>query len=156
MGTGGMAKRVERLNFLLPQIIHRMQRIPVRSKAAPSVSVPQFRMLSLLQLDGPSTMGGLARRASVTLPTATSSVNTLVRGRYVTRRRAEHDRRVVIVSLTPRGQQAVDDLNAFRCEQLGTVLRHVDDGEQREFIEAFETIYRLIKKMDDPQHGEGP
>jgi DNA-binding MarR family transcriptional regulator len=110
-------------------------------------------MLMILGVDGPSTMGDLARRASVTMPTATSSINALVAGRYVTRHRAEHDRRVVIVSLTARGRRVLDGLNAQRCEQLSAVLDHIDDAEQERFIEAIETIHELIKKMDDAVHG---
>ena len=154
MGKSSMTARAERLSFLLPQIVHRLQRVPVRSQASPSVSLPQLRMLMILDVDGLSTMGDLARRASVTMPTATSSINALVAGRYVSRRRAEHDRRVVIVSLTARGRRALEDLNAVRCAQLGTVLEHVDDAEQQRFIDAFETIYELIKKMDGARHGE--
>jgi DNA-binding MarR family transcriptional regulator len=153
MGKSGMAARAERLSFLLPQIVHRLQRVPIRSQVAPAVSLPQLRMLMILDVDGPSTMGDLAHRASVTMPTATSSINALVGGRYVSRRRAEHDRRVVIVSLTARGRRTLEDLNAVRCAQLGTVLEHIDDAEQQRFIDAFETIHELIKKMDDAVNG---
>jgi DNA-binding MarR family transcriptional regulator len=142
--------RVERLNFLLPQIIRRMQQIPTDVRRAPAVSLPQLRMLLLLEMDGPSTMGDLARRASVAMPTATSSVNALVKARYVTRRRAKRDRRIVVVTLSAKGKDVLERLHEERAQRLQKVLERLDAADQTRFVEAFEVMLEVLRKLDEP------
>ena len=147
MAGSDLEARVARLSLIMPQIITYMQRVPIRSQSTPSVSLPQLRMLLLLDLEGDSTMGELARRAAVTMPTATSSVNALVDGRYVTRRRASHDRRVVVVSLTAKGRRTIADLQEQRRERLHAILASLSAEDQEGFVQAFETILAVLRKI---------
>jgi len=142
-------ERVDRLNFILPQIIRRMQRVPIRGQATPTLSLPQLRMLLILEMEGDSTMGELARRAAVTMPTATSAINALVAGNYVARRRAHHDRRVVLVSLTSKGRKTLETLHERRNERLRSVLGRLDQKDQTRLVEAFEAILDILRELDE-------
>ena len=148
MAASDLETRVARLSLIMPQIISYMQRVPIRSQATPSLSLPQLRMLLLLDLEGDSTMGELARRAAVTMPTATASVNALVDGRYATRRRAAHDRRVVVVRLTAKGRRTIAALQEQRRERLHAILAGLSSEDQEDFAEAFETILAVLRKIN--------
>ncbi len=148
MADQALIQRLDRLATIMPQIIRYFQRVPVRPTETPTVSLPQLRMLIILEMEGDSTMGELARRAGVTMPTATASVNALVEGGYATRRRAQYDRRVVLVRITTKGREAMEELNQERRERLRTLLAHLGPDEQVQLVDAFETILRLFREID--------
>lgn len=148
MPDSELVRRVDRLAMIMPQIIRYFQRVPIRPAHTPTVSLPQLRMLLILDMDGDSTMGDLARRAGVAMPTATSSVNALVRGRYVARRRSAKDRRVVFVAITAKGRKAIAELHKERRERLRAILAHLDRDDQVRLADAFETIHRLLRQID--------
>ncbi len=149
MKSKELLKRADRLNLIMPQIIKRFHSIPSRPHNTPTLSVPQLRMLLLLEAEGDSTMGHLARRASVTMPTATSSINALVAGRYVSRRRSPRDRRLVLVSLKARGRQVLDRFRAERRQRLIALFGHLTAVDQERLIQAFEAILEVLRKLDE-------
>jgi DNA-binding MarR family transcriptional regulator len=156
MPDPALVERVEHLSLIFPQIIRSMQRVPAPSAGEGALSLPQLRMLLILDAEGKATMGDLARQASVTMPTATSSVNALVHGRYVARARSAQDRRVVFVSLTAKGRKILQNLHRQRRERLRTILAHLEPGDQLRLVNAFETILELLRKMDHAPGGSAP
>jgi len=149
-----LLKRVDRLDLIMPQIVRRFHAIPSRPHRTPSLSVPQLRMLLMLEIEGDASMGELARRASVTMPTATSSINTLVDGRYVSRRRSPDDRRVVLVSLTAKGRKVLERFRAERRERMAAVLGQLSPGDQERFVQAFEDILEILRRLDAAREAE--
>ncbi len=149
-----LLKRVDRLDLIMPQIVRRFHAIPSRPYSTPSLSVPQLRMLLMLEIDGDASMGELARRASVTMPTATSSINALVDGRYVSRRRSPDDRRVVLVSLTAKGRKVLEHFRAERRERMATVLDQLSPEDQERFVQAFEDILEILRRLDAAREAE--
>lgn len=73
-----------------------------------SISLAQFQLLEGLRGGGELTVSELAVAAAVAPPTATRMLDALVRDGLAARRAAEHDRRAVLVSLTPEGAAAVE------------------------------------------------
>lgn len=154
MKKAELYKRVDRLNLIMPQIIKRFHTIPTEPYRTPSLSVPQLRMVLLLETEGDSTMGDLAHRAGVTMPTATSSINALVEGHYVSRRRSSTDRRVVLVSLTAKGRKVLEAFREERRQRFATLFGRISADDQERFVEAFETILGILRKLDEA--GESP
>ncbi|MFN8379122.1 MAG: MarR family transcriptional regulator [Anaerolineae bacterium] len=70
----------------------------------------------------PHTVGDLAERLSVSPPTMSSTVNTLVERGWVTRERDERDRRIVWIALTPEGRRAYDDSQRQVAERIAQLL----------------------------------
>lgn len=142
-------ENVDRLCLILPQIIKRFHTFPSRPHRTPSVSIPQLRMLFLLETEGDLTMGELARRSSVAMPTATSSINALVGGRYAARRRSRDDRRVVLVSLTAKGTKVLEAFREERRHRLAAIFSNLSAADQLRFVEAFEVILETMAKLDE-------
>jgi len=149
MKKSELYNRVDRLNLIMPQIIKRFHTIPSEPYRTPSLSVPQLRMVLLLETEGDSTMGDLARRAGVTMPTATSSINALVEGRYASRRRSSTDRRVVLVSLTAKGRKVLESFREERRQRFATLFDRISAADQERFVKAFETILAILRKLDE-------
>jgi DNA-binding MarR family transcriptional regulator len=154
MPDSELLRRVDHLAIIMPQIIRFFQRVPIAPTRTPSVSLPQLRMLLFLEMEGDATMGELARWAGVTMPTATAAVNALVEGGYVSRRRSQQDRRVVLVNVTQQGRQTLAELHEERRERLRAVLSHLDADDQIELVEAFDSILRLLRKIDEGRRSE--
>ena len=148
MEDAELLSRADRLSELIPEITKRLHAIPTRPLPTPALSIPQLRMLVLLEREGQTTMGELARRASVTMPTATSSINALVAGRYVSRRRSPRDRRLVLVSLRAKGRQVLDRFRAERRQRLIALFGHLTAEDQERLVQAFEAILEVLRKLD--------
>lgn len=110
------------------------RRRPVRDPVAAAcenldMTPAQLHIVLWLGTDGALTMGELARRVAVTEKTITGVVDRLERDGLVQRERVSADRRVVQVTLAPRGarlfRQIDGDIEAKLTQFLG-LLEAVD------------------------------
>ena len=100
------------------------------------LSVPQVRLLGMLEHRSAWTMGELAAAHSVSLPTMSNMVTTMERRGYAAREADSSDRRRVLVVQTPAGVEALravrrdnELLVAERLRQLPPEnLRVLTDG----------------------------
>jgi len=87
-----------------------------------SVTLPQFDVLSELERSGRKmTMSELSRELMVSNGNVTGVIDRLEKNGFVTRTRAEHDRRIQYIELTPKGRGEFDDM-ALRHENWLTEL----------------------------------
>jgi DNA-binding MarR family transcriptional regulator len=95
-----------------------------------------FRLLVMLA-KGPHNLSELASKHAVRLPTMSNSITALVERGWVTRERAADNRRMVLVKLTPAGEQVlckiqeeaeariagiISALSPEECDQVSTGL----------------------------------
>lgn len=73
-----------------------------------TLSSRQRLALAILAASGPLRLTQLAQRLGVSLPTAAQTVATLEQQGFVCRERDPHDRRAVLVAITPEGEAALD------------------------------------------------
>ncbi len=96
------------------------------------VAPVHFRLLFILA-ERSHNLTELAEKQGVSLPTISNSISTLVDRGWVRRVRAAHDRRIVLVALTPAGRSVLGEimrtvearvteslacLSSTECEQL--------------------------------------
>ena len=89
------------------------------------LTVAQLRVLLVLQSQGPTRMSSIASLLAITLPTATGIVDKLVKKQFLVRKTDPGDRRLVICSLSPAGQENINRLwtsSPFQMEKLLTGL----------------------------------
>lgn len=76
-----------------------------------SVTLPQFDVLSELERAGTQmTMSELSNKLMVSNGNVTGVIDRLEKNGYVTRTRAEHDRRVQFIGLTEKGLREFDEM----------------------------------------------
>jgi DNA-binding MarR family transcriptional regulator len=74
-----------------------------------SVTLPQFDVLSELERTGEKmTMSELSHELMVSNGNVTGVIDRLEKNGFVTRTRAEHDRRIQYIELTPKGRAEFD------------------------------------------------
>src|SRR3954463_1394105 len=94
------------------------------------VSIGQVRMLEILHA-APRALGELASLHHVTPSTMSRTVDVLVRNGLVERRASEHDRRQIILTLTPAGEAARaathQRMHDILTQELTRLLTQLDD-----------------------------
>jgi DNA-binding MarR family transcriptional regulator len=105
----------------VPLVMHFI-RTEMRSRRAPSLSVPQFRVLTFLSLMPGSPLASVAEHLGVARSTASAIVDRLVRRQLVSRTEDPQERRCVVLTLTPAGaqhlQQARDAAGTHMAKKL--------------------------------------
>lgn len=104
------------------RVIPRLKRtIAAQIRREKGAALAQFGLLAMVK-QGPRSLGELAERQGVSLPTLSSSVSTLAERGWVTRLPSRTDRRVMIVEITSLGEKVLADMQermeAFMTELL--------------------------------------
>ena len=109
----------------------------------------QLIFLQLLEQEREQTAGHIAAKMGITQATTTALIQKLEALGMIWRRKGEHDRRQVWLSLTEQGRQvltiAPDGLHARFQEQFATL----EDWEQAMLIAALERVASMLGN-DDP------
>ncbi|BCV24490.1 MarR family winged helix-turn-helix transcriptional regulator [Gelria sp. Kuro-4] len=100
-----------------------------RSAAADSLTPAQFFVLRHVACQGESTISDLAAVLGVSLSAVTSLVDRLVNDELVERRHSEEDRRLVLVRLTPRGEQVLAAKQAARTQLIAAAFASLTPRE---------------------------
>ncbi len=89
---------------------------------------------------GPRTPAGLADAAGVTRATMTGLIDTLERDGYVKREPDPHDRRMMLVSLTPVATEFLRDFMPGHFRTIAAIMSHLSEPERK-------TLVRLLGKI---------
>ena len=98
--------------------------------ALDELTMPQFRVLVVLDGAGPLRMGDLAERVGVHPSTLSRTVDRLVAGEWIERASAEESRREVHVKLSDRGRALVNDVTDRRRTQIVRVLTTLPEADR--------------------------
>ena len=76
-----------------------------------------------------NNMSSIAKKLNVTVGTLTTSMNSLVKKKYVDRYRSEQDRRVVYVKLTEKGIAAYRHHEEYHRQMTLAVMERISEEE---------------------------
>lgn len=109
------------------------------------VSGAQIMMMEILQREGPKRSSELAEALQVTLPAITNLANKLVAKSCIERRIPEHDRRVILLELTPEGEELLEAVN----QKYGRLTESLwkDFGEE-ELANLHAYYARMVANLD--------
>jgi DNA-binding MarR family transcriptional regulator len=95
----------------------------------PPITMPQWRVLVLAESE-PQNVKSVAEDLGVHPSNATRLCDRLVRAGLLDRRQLEHDRRQVVLTLTPRGRKIVDRVFAHRRQTVQQILAAIPEGQR--------------------------
>ena len=123
---------LEELRLALQEMLGAHRRLRSRdSRIAGAIGFAHYRLLSVLRREGATTASNLAQAADLAPATVTEMVDALVGAGLVERVRDTEDRRIVRVSLTPRGRRAYDAKRARFVKAWGNELSDLDPDALR-------------------------
>ena len=101
--------------------------------------------------EGPRRITELAATEALAQPTVTQLVDKLEGRRLVSRGRSGEDGRVVLVEITPLGQEEFEALRTELRAIMRDALADLPDAELTELVHAADTLGRLIEKLQPPR-----
>jgi DNA-binding MarR family transcriptional regulator len=112
--------------------------VAARSLAAvqDAVTLPQFRLMVVLDTRGDLKLAGVADHLAVNPSTALRMVERLEAAGMVSRAVNPAIRREVIVSLTDAGRRVVDDVTARRRAEIATIVTRLEPAERTRLVGA--------------------
>jgi len=142
------AKRSSQLDEIaeaLPQRSSALSRLFL-TRSTVCVSRTEVGVLRTLN-DGPRRITELAAEERVTQPAITLLVNRLEERGWVKRIPDPSDRRAVLVSLTPKGEETFAQLRAEYRALLHEEMATLDDAEVETLATAVEILDKLIARL---------
>jgi DNA-binding MarR family transcriptional regulator len=134
-----------RIVEVVPLVLRHL-RAHVRSQKSLKFTIPQFRVLTYLHLNGEATLSDLAASQGVSLPTMSKLVGSLVQRELIAREGHGGDRRKLRLQLTSAGQRAYESTMENTREFAAAKVAPLSDSEQRLIIEAL----RLLQTVFEP------
>ena len=105
----------------------------------------QLEVLGYIKENKKLSMKKVASFLSVTPPSATSLINRLVKAGVLRRFFDEKDRRTVLLSLTPKGEVALNREFKKVSAQMQKTLMKLNSKEQKNLIEIFQKLREVYK-----------
>ena len=141
------SRHLDELAVALPQRASALTRI-FFSRTATDLSRTEVGLLSALSTR-PFRVTELASREGITQPAVTQLVNRLERRGWVERSTDPRDGRVVLVTLTDSGREALHRVRSEYRALLHEEMATLPDEDVETLAEAVEILDRLIGRLSD-------
>lgn len=104
------------------------------------ISMGQFEVLEVLFHRGALRVGEITALIGSTPGNVTVVVKNLVKSGLITSQKSEHDKRVVLNSITPEGEALMSDMFTQHVENLADAFHLIDDEELK-------TLFTLLRRL---------
>ncbi len=111
------------------------------------ISNNDMHIIEAIGLHEKKNMSTVAKALSVTIGTLTIAINSLVKKGYVNRVRSEQDRRVVYISLTPKGEKAYKHHEEFHRQMILATIDGLSEEETRILVKALSNLNDFFRNM---------
>ena len=128
-------------------LVMRFIRKEMRSRRAPSLSVPQFRVLTFLSHEPGAPLSSVAEHLGVTRSTASATVDRLVRRQLVSRTVHPQERRCVVLTLTTAGAQHLQQARDDSCAHIAQVLAGLSAADLLQVTEGLALLGKACKEI---------
>jgi DNA-binding MarR family transcriptional regulator len=118
-----------------------------REDAQSGLTGPRLSALSVVVFGGPLTLSELAAAEQVRKPTMTRLVQALQRDGLVRRVPDPHDRRVVRVRATPRGEALLVQGRARRVNRLAAPIAALSSADRETLHRGADVITRVLAAL---------
>lgn len=122
---------LQELERVLSSLHRRLRR---ESRGGDGLTFAQFHLLHLLETKKGATVTDLAGALGVSLSSVTGLSDRLVKCGLVHRERERADRRVVLVTITPRGEELLARIQKRRQELMNDYFKELTDAEVAEAV----------------------
>ncbi len=123
--------------------------------AADETTLAQYRALVVLASRGQLRMTALADVLEVAPSSAGRMCDRLVRRGLIRRHRDHHDRRAVLVGITPAGRRIVDQATGRRRALIAEILGRLPAAAQQQVAQALRAFADAAGEIPDSQWPAG-
>jgi DNA-binding MarR family transcriptional regulator len=130
----------------VPLVMHFI-RTEMRARTAPSLSVPQLRVLTFLRRMPGAPLASVAQHLGVTRSTASALVDRLVRRQLVSRTEDPQERRCVVLTLTDAGAEHLQHARETTGARLAKVLAGLSAADLLQVMEGLTLLGSAFKEI---------
>lgn len=113
------------------------------------ISITEINIIAKIAENQGSRMSDAAKSIGITLATLTVACDKLENKGIVLRARDQNDRRVVNVSLTPRGMAAYEFHRHFHAQMFQTILGELSEQEEKVLENCFHKLVRFLEAQPE-------
>jgi DNA-binding MarR family transcriptional regulator len=129
----------------LVRVFQLFERDQIKSKGFTSSQC--YAMLEILKV-GNLTMNELSEKMNLDSSTMTRVIDKLVRDELINRDRDNSDRRVVVVSLTEKGNKAATELSSSVNEYYRKIVQGIPEGEVLDILQSVSKLLKAFEKAN--------
>ena len=131
--------------------LHKMEEKALITKQFKDISLTDMHSIQAIGYDSSRNMSSVAKDLGITVGTLTTAVNNLVKKDYVKRVRSPKDRRVVLISLTPKGQKAYKHHEKFHEALMSKLAEAADEKEMTLLINLLKGIKNYFDRENQAE-----
>lgn len=131
------------LDNLIRSIVKKYEMIESKNRAfrhLTALTITEIKTIYAIGDKGPKTMKEIAEYLDVSVSTPTTTINRLIKKKYVSRFTGVEDRRQVLVKLTKEGRRILREIERIKIQTTELVFRMLDESE----IEALKNILTKV------------
>ena len=142
-----MATTKSLINELLVEVFNNILSIEedTLKKAGIDLSMTEVHVLEAIRNASKPTMSNVSQKLRVTMGTLTTSVNTLVKKGFVTRKRGIEDRRMVFLRLTDASLKVLEIHDKFHDQMIDSIFKDLKLEEDEVLIKSLENVKNYFK-----------
>ena len=144
-----MTNTQELLNKLLVQLFNDILHIEENSLKnidLMDLSMTEIHTIEAVGIKDAKTMGEIAHDLRITVGTLSAAITKLIKKGYVERKRTEEDRRVVLVSLTSKGENIYREHQVFHEEMICAMLSNFSDEVEQVLSKSLEKLNTFFEE----------
>ena len=144
-----MTNTQELLNKLLVQLFNDILHIEENSLKyidLIDLSMTEIHTIEAVGIKDAKTMGEIAYDLRILVGRLSAAITKLIKKGYVERKRTEEDRRVVLVSLTSKGENVYREHQVFHEEMICAMLSNFSDEEEQVLSKSLEKLNTFFEE----------
>lgn len=157
MKGGGKMADAQQINDFLVDAFGRINKIEERAMTiglGSAISITEIHIIEKIGLSEPARMSEIAHMLGVTLATMTVACDKLEGKGLVRRARSRSDRRVVQVTLTPRGRAVYEYHRAFHERMISSILDTLSPEQSTVLAQSLEKLQDFFLREEAAAEGE--
>lgn len=138
----------KQINEVLFHFLENVYLFEKREASLFSVSWDEVYLLQLLARNNSMTVTELAKKLKVKPFTASRMITRLADQSLVVRNQGTEDKRVIVVSITPQGQQKIQEIEDFNYSTILTNINALGEHDVQSLVNSIENLDILLGLQD--------
>ena len=138
--------QLKKLNNFIAELL---SDAPILVETEDNLTMSQLRVLLLLRLNNKMKMTSIASCLKIHVSTATGLVDRMIAKKLIQREMNEDDRRVILCSLSEKGQKITDSIWKVVWENARSLSEHITSEELNIIGHSIDILQRAWAKRND-------
>lgn len=118
------------------------------------ITLNDMHVIEAIGVGEAKTSSTIAKKLSVTMGTLTKAIDRLTKNDYVLRERSEEDKRLVLLSLTEKGERAYYHHQKFHEEMIRAMVSQFNREEAEFLAKSVDGLINYFKSSKESYGGE--